>query len=75
VAWLLLEGAKIALDKTALLPEGDAGAKDRAFYQGKLHAAAYFARSVLPAVKLDAEIMGREDTSPLDISDDSFATV
>jgi hypothetical protein len=75
VAWLLLEGAKIALDKTATLPEGDAGAKDRAFYVGKHQAAAYFARSVLPKVKLDAEIMGREDSSPIDISDDAFATV
>lgn len=75
VAWLLLEGAKIALDKTAALPEGDAGAKDRAFYEGKRQAAAYFARSVLPKVKLDAEIMGREDSSPLDISDEAFASV
>ncbi len=49
--------------------------QDRAFYAGKHQAAAYFARSVLPKVKLDAEIMGREDSSPLDISDEAFATV
>jgi hypothetical protein len=30
---------------------------------------------VLPKVKLDAEIMGREDSSPIDISDEAFASV
>jgi alkylation response protein AidB-like acyl-CoA dehydrogenase len=75
VAWLLLEGARIALDKQAALPAGDEGAKDRAFYEGKRHAAVYYARTVLPRVKLDAEILAREDASPLDVPSDAFATV
>jgi alkylation response protein AidB-like acyl-CoA dehydrogenase len=75
VGWLLLDGARIALDAQAKLPEGDAGAKDRAFYEGKKHAARYFAQNVLPEVRTAAEILGREDTSPTDISDDSFASV
>jgi hypothetical protein len=75
VAWLLLDGAVIALDALAKLPAGDEGAKDRAFYEGKRHAAVYYARAVLPRVRFHAEVLGREDTSALDISNEAFATV
>ncbi|MBI2390269.1 MAG: acyl-CoA dehydrogenase [Deltaproteobacteria bacterium] len=74
VGWLLLEGAKIAHDAQAKLPEGDAGARDRAFYEGKKQAAKYYALNVVPGVKLKAELLAREDTSPLDISDDAFGS-
>jgi len=75
VGWLLLEGAKIAHDAQGKLPEGDAGARDRAFYEGKKHAARYFALNVLPSVKDKAEILGREDSSPVDMPAESFATI
>ena len=75
VAWLLLDGARIALEASAKLPEGDEGAKDRAFYEGKKYAALYFARTVLPRVKFNAEQLGREDTSAIDIGNEAFATV
>ncbi len=75
VGWLLLDGARIAIEKTKSLPDGEEGAKDRAFYAGKTLAAKYFAMNVLPSVKLKAEILGREDSSALDISDTAFATV
>lgn len=75
VGWLLLEGARIAIEKTKALPDGEEGAKDRAFYAGKSLAAKYFAMNVLPSVKTKAEILGREDTSALDIADSAFATV
>jgi hypothetical protein len=75
VGWLLLEGARVAVDAQAKLPEGDAGAKDRAFYDGKKYAAAFFALNVLPNVKLNAEILGREDGSPLAIEDAAFASL
>lgn len=75
VGWLLLDGARIALEAQAGLPAGEAGAKERAFYEGKKHAAIYFARTVLPNVKHDAEILAREDTSALDIPAEAFATV
>jgi alkylation response protein AidB-like acyl-CoA dehydrogenase len=75
VSWLLLEGSKLAEEALEKLPEGDEGARDRAFYQGKRHAAAYFARTVLPQVKLDAEILGREDASAIEIPNEAFATV
>jgi alkylation response protein AidB-like acyl-CoA dehydrogenase len=75
VAWLLLDGARVALEAQAKLPAGDEGAKDRAFYEGKKFAALYFARTVLPRVKFNAEQLGREDTSPIDIGNEAFATV
>jgi hypothetical protein len=75
VGWLLLDGARIALDAKAALPAGDEGQKDRAFYEGKRHAAVFFALNVLPKVRHDAEILGREDSSPIDIPTDAFATV
>jgi alkylation response protein AidB-like acyl-CoA dehydrogenase len=75
VAWLLLDGARIAMEAIEKLPEGEAGAKERAFYEGKKFAALYYARAVLPNVKFHAEQLGREDTSPLDIANEAFATV
>jgi len=75
VGWLLLEGARIAHDAQSKLPEGDAGARDRAFYEGKKHAARYYALNVVPGVKLKAEILAREDSSPVDMPAESFATI
>jgi len=72
VGWMLLDGAAIALEKRKAVP---AGHPDEAFYEGKVAAAQYFARNVLPGVELKAKLMGEEDKSPLDISDAAFATV
>ena len=75
VAWVLLDGAVIALDAKAKLPADEDAARERAFYEGKKHAAVYYARTVLPHVRLQAEILGKEDTSALDIPTDAFASV
>jgi alkylation response protein AidB-like acyl-CoA dehydrogenase len=72
VGWLLLEGAAIAIEKKKSVP---AGHPDAAFYDGKVAAALYFARNVLPGVELKAKMMGEEDKSPLDIAEAAFATV
>jgi alkylation response protein AidB-like acyl-CoA dehydrogenase len=72
VGWMLLEGAAIALEKKKSVA---AGHPDGAFYDGKVAAALYFARNVLPAVEFKAKLMGDEDKSALDISDAAFATV
>jgi hypothetical protein len=69
VGWLLLEGAVIADAKAA------SAGKDKAFYEGKVHAARSYARTVLPTVELLARQMNDEDRSPLDIPDEAFATV
>ena len=74
VAWLLLDGARIAHEALAKLPAGDAGDADRAFYQGKIAAAQFYARQVLPGVRMKAETLGLEDASPLEIPTAGFAT-
>ena len=72
VAWMLLEGAVIADEKLAKLAETEA---DHAFYTGKIAAALYFARTVLPGVEQKALSMGDEDRTPLDMPEGAFATV
>ena len=75
VGWLLLEGAVIAAEKEQALAADDSTAADRAFYQGKHHAAAFFAKQMLPEVRSHADVLAREDRSPLDIPNDAFASV
>ena len=72
VAWLLLDAAVIA---DAALAKTDAGHPDHAFYTGKIAAALYYARNVLPGVEHKARLLGEEDTTPLEIPDAAFATV
>ena len=43
-AWLLLRQAEVALEKLA----GDVSGKDKAFYEGKVAAAQFFAQNNLP---------------------------
>jgi alkylation response protein AidB-like acyl-CoA dehydrogenase len=64
VGWLLLEGAVIAAGKPA-----------DSFYQGKIAAAQFFARNILPGVEDKARIIENEDRSALEIPDAAFATV
>ncbi|MFI0717862.1 acyl-CoA dehydrogenase [Streptomyces sp. NPDC021224] len=61
VAYLLLRGAGVALDK---LPS--ASAKDVPFYQGKVAAAKFFATNVLPQVAVQRAMA---DTVTLDVMD------
>ncbi|MFO0610294.1 MAG: acyl-CoA dehydrogenase [Polyangiales bacterium] len=72
VSWLLLDAARIALEK---LPGLGAEHPDHAFYTGKKFAALYYARNVLPSVQAIAGVLDLADTSALDIPDAAFATV
>ncbi|HKU44108.1 MAG TPA: acyl-CoA dehydrogenase [Polyangiales bacterium] len=72
VAWLLLEGAVIAHQRSSELAEGQ---PDHAFYAGKCHAALYYALNVLPGALSKAEILAKEDRSALDIPEAAFATI
>ncbi len=72
VAWLLLDGAIIADEKLKTVVDGH---PDGAFYKGKIHAATYYVRNVLPGVEEKARLMADEDKSALDIPDEAFATV
>jgi alkylation response protein AidB-like acyl-CoA dehydrogenase len=72
VGWQLLEGAVVAAEAKANVV---AGHPDAAFYDGKVQAALYFARNVLPGVEHKAALLAEEDKSPLDIEDRAFASV
>jgi alkylation response protein AidB-like acyl-CoA dehydrogenase len=72
VAWMLLEGAAIADAKLPKLATTD---PDHAFYTGKIAAALYYARTVLPGVEQKAIAMAEEDRSPIDMPETAFATV
>jgi hypothetical protein len=67
IAWLLLGQAAVALDK---LPS--AQDPDRAFYQGKIAAAKFFAGSVLPLLACQRTIAERADPELMDIADGAF---
>jgi alkylation response protein AidB-like acyl-CoA dehydrogenase len=70
VGWLLLEQAVIAEAAAARLA---ADHPDRAFYEGKIYAARFFALNVLPTVTAKAQMIAREDRSVLDIPVGGFA--
>ncbi|MDH5670941.1 MAG: acyl-CoA dehydrogenase [Myxococcales bacterium] len=72
VASLLLEGAVIA-DRA--LSSDSPGESDTAFYEGKLQAAIYFARTMLPGVTRNARVIADADRSALEIPDAGFASV
>jgi alkylation response protein AidB-like acyl-CoA dehydrogenase len=72
VGWLLLEGARIAQVAKGKLDDTEENAAERAFYDGKVQAARYYASQVLAMVPAKAEALASEDTSPLDITNEAF---
>jgi len=67
ISWLMLRQAEIAM---AALPEADD--KDRAFYEGKIASAKYFARLNLPKARLRREAAEVEDAALMEMADESF---
>ncbi|MBF4161258.1 acyl-CoA dehydrogenase [Nocardioides acrostichi] len=68
-AWLLLRGAEVALEK---LGGPDGGGKDKAFYEGKVAAAQFFAANVLPKLAAERVIAEATDLSIMEIDEASF---
>lgn len=68
VAWLLLRGAEVAL---AALDAGATGA-DKDFYEGKVAAASFFARNVLPKLAGERIIAENIDDSIMTLSESAF---
>ena len=69
VGWLLLRQAEIA---KAALDAGTASTKDQSFYAGKIAAACFFARTVLPKIAAERQIAEATDNSLMDVSEDAF---
>jgi hypothetical protein len=69
VGWLLLRQAEIA---KAALDTGGTSAKDQKFYEGKIAAASFFARTVLPKIAAERQIAEATDNSLMDVSEEAF---
>ncbi|MFI6098495.1 acyl-CoA dehydrogenase [Lentzea sp. NPDC051213] len=68
VGWLLLRQAEVALQKLA----GTPSAKDKAFYEGKVAVASFFAKSVLPELTARRKIAEQTDNALMDIDESVF---
>lgn len=68
VSWLLLRSAAVAL--RAL--DGDVDAADRSFYEGKIAAARFFTRNILPLTVAEARIASEVDVSVMDLDEAAF---
>jgi alkylation response protein AidB-like acyl-CoA dehydrogenase len=68
VAWLLLRGAEIALEKLG----GEVSASDKSFYEGKIAAAQFFARNVLPKLAGERAIAENVDDSVMELDETAF---
>jgi hypothetical protein len=67
-AWLLLKGAEVALEKLS----GDVSAQDKAFYEGKVAAAQFFAAYNLPKLSAELAIAEATDLSLMDLDEAAF---
>ncbi len=67
-AWLLLRGADIALGKLS----GDLPAKEKAFYEGKVAAAQFFAQTNLPRLSAERAIAEHTDLALMDLDEAAF---
>jgi alkylation response protein AidB-like acyl-CoA dehydrogenase len=67
-SWLLLRQAEVALGKLG----GEVSAKDKGFYEGKVAAAQFFARNVLPKLSAEREIAEATDLSVMDLDEAAF---
>ena len=68
VAWLLLRGAEVALEKLG----GEVSAADKIFYEGKVAAAQFFARNVLPKLAGERAIAENIDGSIMELDESAF---
>jgi alkylation response protein AidB-like acyl-CoA dehydrogenase len=69
IGWLLLRGAAVA---TAALDAGTADARDRAFYEGKIAAARFFATTVLPELSARRAVAEATDNGLMDLPEAAF---
>ncbi|MBM6403341.1 acyl-CoA dehydrogenase [Phycicoccus sp. CSK15P-2] len=68
VGWLLLRQAAVALDALAAGAEG----KDKDFYEGKVAAAQFYARQVLPRLSAERAMAEATDNSLMDVPESAF---
>jgi alkylation response protein AidB-like acyl-CoA dehydrogenase len=67
-SWLLLRQAEVALDKLG----GDVSEADKRFYEGKVAAAQWFARTVLPKLSAERAIAESTDLGIMQLDEAAF---
>ncbi|WP_026877835.1 acyl-CoA dehydrogenase [Jiangella gansuensis] len=68
VSWLLVRQAAVALSRL----DDDPAAKDHAFYEGKVGAAQFFARQVLPRLTAERAVAEATDNALMDLDEAAF---
>ena len=68
VGWLLLRRAQVAL---AALDAGPTG-RDRAFYEGKVAVARFFAATRLPLLTAERAIVDNTDDTLMELAEEAF---
>ena len=68
IGWLLLRQSEIAI---AALDNG-AGEKDKAFYEGKIGAASFFAKNILPRLTSTRQILSDLDNDVMELDEAAF---
>ena len=69
IGWLLLRQASVALDQ---LDGNGLSAADKAFYEGKLAVARFFATTVLPELVARRKVVESTDNAIMDVAEDVF---
>jgi alkylation response protein AidB-like acyl-CoA dehydrogenase len=70
VGWLLLRQAEVAT--AALAGSTAVSVKDRAFYEGKVAAARFFASTVLPKISAERAVAEATDNALIDLDESAF---
>ncbi len=68
VAWRLIVAAEIALAAV----DGGVGEQDRAFYQGKIAVASFFAKTVLPHLSAEWSVISDVDITVMELDEAAF---
>jgi len=71
VGWLLQRQAEVALRALAD-PDGSVEPADQAFYEGKVAAARFFAREVLPRLSADRKVVESTTLDLMDLPEEAF---
>ena len=69
IGWLLMRGADVALERLA---DGSLSASERSFYEGKVAAARFFARTVLPKLSSERAIAEATDNALMELDESIF---
>jgi alkylation response protein AidB-like acyl-CoA dehydrogenase len=71
-AWLLLRQAEVALEKLGGPDSGALPGKDKAFYEGKVAGAQFFAQNLLPKISAERAVAESVDLALMDLDENAF---